>query len=73
MDGEPIKYVKIVEHDRAIALSDDLVLTISPVDRGSSRVELTIGGDVGRKLRVSRIGKASRRERLGYPKVRKKD
>ena len=66
--GDPI--VRIVELGRSIAISDNMVLTITPHSKGKVKASLDMKAGCGAALMQSRIGKS---QRAGRPQIRRMD
>jgi hypothetical protein len=68
-----IRFSRIVDAGRDVAVADDIILRATPIGRNQVKVEGEIGGDVGRKLRVERSKRQKKLGRPGYPKPRLED
>jgi hypothetical protein len=62
--------VRIVEIGRAIAISDDLVVTVTPHSKGKVKLAFDRAAGCGVALMSSRIGKGNR---PGKPTIRRMD
>lgn len=62
--------VRIVEIGRAIAIADDLVVTVSPHSKGKVKLAFDRSAGCGVALMASRIGKT---QRPGKPSIRRMD
>lgn len=68
-----IQFSRIVEYGRDVAVADDIVLRATAINSREVKVEATIGGDAGRKLRIERSKRRKKLGRPGYPKPRLED
>jgi hypothetical protein len=70
---EPIRFSRIVDAGRDVAVADDIIIRATPLGRGKTKVEGEIGGEVGRKMIVERAKRRAKQGRPGYPKPRLDD
>lgn len=62
--------VRIVELGRPIAISDNMVLTLTPHSKGKVKASIDMKAGCGVALMASRIGKS---QRPGRPPIRRMD
>lgn len=70
MDRDTVQIVRIVELGRAIAIADDLVVTVSTHSKGRVRLAFDRTVGCGAALMASRIGKS---QPPGKPRIRRMD